>query len=241
MPRMVESTGTSPPYDRRLDHAQRWLNKLYENVGFNWDPIAGDASNRRYFRVEVDGHSHVVMDAPPEHGSQAQFVDIARRLHAAGLHAPRIIRRNLTQGYLLLEDLGDALYRDLLNEDSVTDLFDQAFDALATMALEVDTDGLPDYGEALMYDEMYWFVDYYLNRHRNVTLDHAQRQSWTQLCDTVVASALAQPRVFVHRDVHSCNLLQTSENNLGIIDFQDAATGPLSYDFISLIWDRYIA
>lgn len=237
---MVESTGTSPPPDPRLDGAQVWLEGLYEDVGPQWQPIAGDASHRRYFRGRVGGESRVLMDAPPEKERSDTFVDIAARLQASGLHAPEIIERDLDAGYLLLEDLGDDLYRDLIDEDSVQGLFDEAFAALAVMARDTDAAGLPEYDEALLYDELYWYVDFYLNRHHGYTLNHAQRQSWNRLCDVLVTSALEQPRVFVHKDIHSCNLMKTETNSPGIIDFQDAVAGPLSYDFVSLIWDRYI-
>jgi hypothetical protein len=240
MPRMVDSSGTSPPPDPRLDAAQLWLEGLYQQVGSYWQPVTGDASHRRYFRVQVNGESRIVMDAPPYKEDATRFVEIAARLRACGLHAPEIIASDLTAGYVLLEDLGDELYRDLIDENSVQDLFEEAFPALAVMANQADCSGLPAYTEDLLYDEMYWFVDFYLNRHRHFTLNHAQRESWARLCDALAASALEQPTVFVHKDIHSCNLLKTVANSPGIIDFQDAVAGPLSYDFVSLVWDRYI-
>ncbi|NND44761.1 MAG: phosphotransferase, partial [Xanthomonadales bacterium] len=184
--------------------------------------------------------SYIVMDSPPEHGSLAPFVDITRRLRAAGLHAPRIFRENRREGFLLLEDLGDELYRDLLDEHSVDALFGEAFDAMLVMAHETDRSGLPEYDEDLLFDEMYWFVDVYLNRHRGTVLKHAQRQSWGRLCETVVNTTMEQPRAFVHKDLHSCNLLKTRRNSPGIIDYQDAMVGPVTYDLVSLLWDRYI-
>jgi hypothetical protein len=240
MPGMVESTGTSPPPDLRLDQAQIWLYGLYDEIGAAWRPVTGDASHRRYFRVQVNGQSRIVMDAPPDLLSSAPFVDIDLRLRHCGLHAPEIIHHDLESGFMLLEDLGDELYRDLLDEHSVQPLFDDAFQALAVMALEADSAGLPTYSEDLLLEELNWFVDYFLNRHRDYMLSHRQRKSWLRLCETLVTSALEQPTVFVHKDIHSCNLLKTAHNSPGIIDFQDAVAGPLSYDFVSLVWDRYI-
>jgi len=237
---MVESTGTSPPPDPRLDTALIWLEGIYENVSLDGRPVAGDASNRRYFRGQVDGGTYILMDALPELEDSAPFLEIDERLRSCGLHAPEIIQHDLDAGYLLLEDLGDDLYRDLVDSDSVQDLFDEAFAALGVLARDVDRSKLPEYGEDLLQDEMYWFVDFYLNRHRRVTLGHAQRGAWARMCDTIAASALEQPRVFVHKDFHSANLMKTQSNSPGIIDFQDAVAGPLSYDFVSLVWDRYL-
>ena len=145
MPFMVESSGTSPKMDMRVEAALDWLSERFSSVHPYWFPVTGDASFRRYFRGNVDGQSRILMDAPPETGDSATFVDICGRLRAAGLHAPEIIHYDLAQGFMLLEDLGKDLYRDLLNEACVQPLFDDAFSALATMATEVDCSGLPGY------------------------------------------------------------------------------------------------
>ncbi len=181
------------------------------------------------------------MDAPPEKENSASFVDICGRLRKAGLHAPKILEQNLQDGFIMLEDLGDGLYRDLLSEEEPEALFDPAFGSLAVMANEVDCSGLPEYDEETLHDELALYTDLYLVRHRGYSLRYRQRNAWMKFCDELVAAALEQPRVFVHKDFHSCNLLQTEENSPGIIDFQDAVSGPLSHDFVSLIWDRYIA
>ena len=123
MPVMVESSGTSPRMDMRVVNGRIWLVNQYSDVGLDWLPVTGDASFRRYFRGQVDGNSRILMDAPPEKENSAQFVDICGRLRSAGLHAPEIFSYDLEQGYMLLEDLGDDLYRDLLTEQSVQPLF----------------------------------------------------------------------------------------------------------------------
>ena len=240
MPFMIESGGTSPRMDLRIIQAHKWLSECYTLVSQDFFPVAGDASFRRYFRVRVDGDVHILMDAPPDKESCDSFLDVTKRLHDAGLHAPEILASNLEQGFLLLEDLGDELFRDLLAREKPEPLFEEAFSALAVFAREVDSGGLPSYDEASLHDDLNLFTDLYLVRHKHVLLKHQQRLDWTAFCDELVQSALQQPQVFVHKDFHSCNLLRTSENSPGIIDFQDAIKGPVTYDFVSLIWDRYI-
>jgi aminoglycoside/choline kinase family phosphotransferase len=232
---------TDAPLDPRLDQARTWLLAHTGSAGAGWQSVAGDASFRRYFRVELDGESRILMDAPPDLEDSSRFLDIAARLRSAGLHAPKIFLGDLPRGFLLLEDLGDDLYRQLLSEYTVDDLFAEAFDALATMAMDVRSDGLPRFGVDLFARELQWFLDHYLASHRTHSLDSKQRAVWQAACERLVATAERQPQVFVHKDVHSCNLLRTRHNSPGIIDFQDAVVGPLTYDFVSLIWDRYIA
>lgn len=237
---MVESSGTSPPIDYRVEAAKSWLRQTYDEIGANWQPITGDASYRRYFRTTVNGESRIVMDAPPELEDSAPFIDISKRLRARDLHAPEIFQYDLEQGFLLLEDLGDGLYKDLINEHTVQALFDQTFPAMAVMAKQVSDVGLPAFDEDLLHDELNWFTDLYLGRHKGLTLRYRQRKAWLGFCEELVAAAFEQPQVFVHKDIHSCNLMQTRVNSPGIIDFQDAVKGPLTYDFVSLVWDRYI-
>jgi aminoglycoside/choline kinase family phosphotransferase len=235
------SEQTTQSRNDRLDQARAWLAGQFKEIDPAWEPVTGDASYRRYFRVAVEGQSRILMDAPPGLENSATFVDIDRRLRAAGLHAPEILLADLDSGFMLLEDLGDELYRDLVTPDAVQPLFDDAFRALAVMAREVPPDGLRAYDREMFCRELGWFTGFYLGRHRHFGLDKAWQKSWQAFCETLVASAMQQPQVFVHKDVHSCNLLRTRYNNPGIIDFQDAVTGPLSYDFVSLVWDRYIA
>jgi aminoglycoside/choline kinase family phosphotransferase len=180
------------------------------------------------------------MDAPPPEDTRP-YIEVTHRLREAGLHAPRIFAKNVEHGFLLLEDLGDALYRDFLAADNVDEHFPALFGVLERMAQDVDADGLPSYDEKLLRFEMDLFPNWYLTHHRrDVPRDHFDR-SWDEFCSSVIASALQQPRCFVHRDFHSCNLMLTGQGTVGVIDFQDAVHGPVSYDFISLIWDRYIS
>ena len=179
------------------------------------------------------------MDAPPQREDSAPFVDIARRLREAGLNAPQVLSFDFEAGFGLVEDFGDTLYRELLTERSVGGLFPALFDLLEGLTA-VETRGLPLYDGALLQTELDLFTDWYLQRHRGRPMTAAEQETWRTLSRRLIDSALSQRQVFVHRDFHSCNLLQTPSGP-GIIDFQDGVNGPLSYDFASLVWDRYIA
>ncbi len=179
------------------------------------------------------------MDAPPEKENSAPFVDIASRLRSAGLKAPAILEFDLDLGFGLLEDFGDTLYRELITRQSAGEIFTDLFAVLESMAHRVDSAGLPHYGETALTKELDLFTDWYLERHRQRPLSSEERAIWEHVCRLLTASALEQPQVFVHRDFHSCNLLRTPDGP-GIIDFQDGVRGPVSYDFVSLVWDRYI-
>jgi aminoglycoside/choline kinase family phosphotransferase len=238
---MIDAAGhrTEPPDDRERA-AAAWAAELLGGDAVELQPVSGDASFRRYFRLTKDGGSLILMDAPPQHENSRPFVDIAARLRRAGLHAPAILHFDFEQGFGLLEDFGDTLYRDLLDERSVDDLFPELFAMLEGLAVRVDAGGLPSYDEHLLQSELDLFTDWYLLRHRDRRLEGQERNLWAGLCATLVESARQQPQVFVHKDFHSCNLLQTP-GGPGIIDFQDGMRGPVCYDLVSLLWDRYIA
>ena len=227
--------------DTRLQHARLWLQETGADLQSDFHNIAGDASFRRYFRIQVDGESRILMDAPPPGEDVGPFVDVDRRLKSAGLHAPEIFYADPLNGYLLLEDLGDDLYRDLLHENNADPVFADLFNILRTFALETDAAGLPDYDYRKLRRDMDLFPDWYLLKHRKTMQSEQLVKIWDVFCTRIINAAMDQPQCFVHRDFHSCNLLSTASNDIGIIDFQDAVKGPISYDFISLIWDRYIA
>jgi len=226
--------------DPRRQSAAAWAAASLGVDSVELEVVSGDASFRRYFRIHTGDGSLILMDAPPDKEDSAPFVDIAGRLRSAGLNAPEIRQFDLQRGFGLLSDLGDTLYRELITEESIDDLMPGLFDILAGMASGVDMEGLPDYNAEMLQTELDLFTHWYLARHKQRPLNGAEKTCWTGLCEDLIASARSQPQVFVHRDFHSCNLLQTM-NGPGIIDFQDAVRGPLSYDFVSLAWDRYIA
>lgn len=229
-----------PDHDR-LSAAQAWAAARLGLASVRLSPIAPDASLRRYFRLHTDTGSLVLMDAPAEFEHSAPFLDIAGRLRAAGLHAPEILHFDLEQGFGLLEDLGDLPYSDILTAATADGHFADLFHVLTQMALAVDCHGLPEYGHELVQAELDLFTDWYLLRHKHRRLSLAQERIWQALCNELRRSAAGQPQVFVHRDFHSNNLLYREGGKPGIIDFQDAVRGPISYDFVSLLWDRYIA
>ncbi len=226
--------------DQRARAGHRWANKKLGLAGAKINVLAADASFRRYFRIRDDANSWVLMDAPPEHEDSAPFVAVSERLRQAGIRAPEIYAQDLEQGYLLLEDFGDTLLRERLNADSAEHWMPPLFDLLSELALQVDAQGLPAWDRPRLQEELDLFTDWYLERHLAHDWGPSGRATWQALCAQLIDSAEAQPQVFVHRDFHSCNLLLGEGQQLGVIDYQDAVRGPLSYDFASLLWDRYI-
>lgn len=235
-----QDTGTGTTHDSRLHAAAAWTAASLGLEKADLEPVSGDASFRRYFRCRSVGQSIIVMDAPPDKENSASFVDIDQRLREAGLNAPRILDFDLESGFGLIEDFGDTLYRDILDENSVDEVFSTLFPLLEKMACQVNTVGLPHYHAKLLQQELALFPEWYLRVHRKRNFSKTEMSLWDDLCSRLIESAFEQPQVFVHRDFHSCNLLHTTSGEVGIIDFQDAVCGPLSYDFISLLWDRYI-
>jgi aminoglycoside/choline kinase family phosphotransferase len=225
--------------DQRLREAASWAAEAMGLKPVRLVPVSGDASFRRYFRFQAQGRSVILMDAPPEKENSAPFIDIAGRLSSAGLRVPLILNFDLERGFGLLEDFGDTLYREIISERSVDDLFPELFDVLEGMAGRVDTAGLPRYSTSTLMQELDLFKTWYLELHRKRPLRSSEAAVWEEVCRLLIDSALEQPQVFVHKDFHSSNLLRT-QGGPGIIDFQDGLRGPVSYDFISLIWDRHI-
>lgn len=202
--------------------------------------VSGDASFRRYFRASLDGSSYILMDAPPQHEDCGPFIRITRTLEAAGLRVPHIHRADLDQGILLLDDLGDALYLGHLSAQRADALYADAFSALRRIQ-GIDTSGLPPYDERALRREMALFRDWFLARHLGITLNPSQERVLARSFDALIRVAGEQPVVFVHRDYHSRNLLVTPAPSPGILDYQDAVAGPITYDLVSLLRDAYIA
>ena len=227
--------------DFRLVALERWLGAQFPGIPFTLTSASEDASFRRYWRVGFsDGGSYVAMDAPPEKEACGPFVRVARMLRDAGLNAPQVLAEDLSQGFLLLTDLGTTTYLDALNEDNATDLFGDATDALIRWQLATRTGTLPPYDEALLRGEMNLFPEWYLSRHLGLSLKENQKNDLEQLFTLLARSALAQPVVYVHRDYMPRNLM-LCEPNPGVLDFQDAVEGPLSYDVASLLRDAFIS
>jgi len=224
----------------RLTQLQQWLDSLSENTYTDLKPASADASFRQYFRVtnNKDDKTYIVMDAPPEKEDCHPFLLVTDLIRGVGVNAPDVITMDIKQGFLLLDDLGNKPYLDYLDEDSADKLYTDAIDALVKMQT---IDGmLPLYDGQFLQTEMDLFETWYLNRHLGIELDQAQKTSLNSVCRLLIQSAIEQPQVFVHRDYHSRNLMITDENNPGVIDYQDAVIGPISYDLVSLFKDCYI-
>ena len=227
----------------RLTQLKEWLR---EQTGQDCDlaPASSDASFRRYFRIELEEGSRVVMDAPPAQEDCRPFIHVSELLRCVGLNAPEVIAQNLEAGFLLLGDLGNTTYLEVLNTESAERLYGDALGALICIQACVDTTTaeLPAYDETLLQTELNLFKDWYLEKHCGVTLNAEEQAVWQQACETLIASALEQPTVCVHRDYHSRNLMKVNNgHNPGILDFQDAVIGPVTYDLVSLLRDCYIS
>jgi N-acetylmuramate 1-kinase len=228
---------------RRVDRRQqlqRWVEAQLNASPLVFEPASADASFRRYFRVRAAGRSLIVMDAPPEHEDCRPFVRVAHLLAEAGVHVPRVIAEDLEQGFLLLSDLGTTSYLQALNNDTADELFRDAVEALLRWQLASKPDALPPYDEALLTREIKLFPEWYLQRHLGITLNPAQQQALDAVFTQIVKNNLAQPSVYVHRDYMPRNLM-VCEPNPGVLDFQDAVYGPITYDVASLFRDAFVS
>jgi aminoglycoside/choline kinase family phosphotransferase len=236
--------------DSRLAALTRWV---VEDLGFadgRIEPASADASFRRYFRVTRGADTYIVMDAPPDKENVVPFVRVAQALAGMNLNVPIVLARDEPQGFLFLSDLGTRLYLDELEamdgpkaKGAVDRLYDEALKALVTLqtAGGAAARELPAYDHALLLREMELFPEWFLGRHLGLIVGDEERAMLGRLFDALARSALSQPSGFVHRDYHSRNLLLTADNSPGILDFQDAVRGPVTYDAVSLLKDCYIA
>jgi len=227
----------------RLEELEQWLARHYRAGTFHLTPASADASFRRYFRVhlaEGPQPTVIVMDAPPEHENCRPFVHVAALLAGAGLNAPRVLAQDLERGFLLLTDLGSTTYLAALDEANADTLFADAIDAMIKWQVATRPGELPPYDAQLLRRELDLFPDWYVARHLGVSLSESQRQTLESVFRLILASNLAQPQVFVHRDYMPRNLM-VSDPNPGILDFQDAVLGPISYDVASLFRDAFVS
>jgi aminoglycoside/choline kinase family phosphotransferase len=224
--------------DKRRAELERWLAAQFPGKRFSLTPASEDASFRRYFRVALeDGSSLIAMDAPPEKEDCRPFVHVAQLLREAGVHAPAVQAQDLANGFLLLTDLGNRTYLNELNARNAARLFGDATDALIKWQLASKAGVLPQYDEALLRREMNLFPEWYVQRHLGKPVPQAALESIFAL---LVKSALAQPVVYVHRDYMPRNLM-VCEPNPGVLDFQDAVLGPITYDAVSLVRDAFLS
>ncbi|WP_448145546.1 aminoglycoside phosphotransferase family protein [Pseudomonas silesiensis] len=239
-----------PDQDVRLQHLTVWLDEqlpiLFAEQG--WGPVppatltaaSSDASFRRYFRWEGEGRSFVVMDAPPPRENCKPFVDIAFLLAKSGINVPKIYAEDLERGFLLLNDLGNKTYLDVIDSENADDLFQDAVQALLAFQQLPMVAPLPSYDVALLRRELELFPEWYVNCELGIEFDPAQQMLWQQVSELLIESALAQPKVLVHRDYMPRNLM-LSEPNPGVLDFQDAVYGPVTYDVTCLFKDAFLS
>ncbi len=213
-------------------------------AGSRLEPASADASFRRYFRLTRDADSFIVMDAPPEKEPLGPFVHVAHLLASLDLNVPIVLARDFERGLLLLTDLGTTAYLDELQAGRDVDaLYRDALRALVRLQVQgrEAARALPPYDRAALEREMQLMPEWFLGRHLGVATGPAEREMLERLFEVLAVTALAQPQVLVHRDYHSRNLLRTASANPGILDFQDAVHGALTYDVVSLLKDCYIA
>ncbi len=229
--------------DRKIE-LEHWLQETLDSQPFTLTTASSDASFRRYFRVHLGDKTLIAMDAPPPQEDCRPFVKVANMLLDAGLNAPKVIAHDLERGFLLLSDLGDATYLQHLNNDTAQMLYLDATNALIKLQLASKQHDLPPYDEALLTREMQLFPDWYVAKHLGFSMN-SEQQGWSQQTfEALNKNILAQGQVTVHRDYHSRNLMVTPQiddrHSPGILDFQDAVHGAITYDLVSLLKDAYI-
>lgn len=235
--------------DQRCAQLENWLEQELPKLGVfdgrEWQlsAVSGDASFRRYFRAQSGDMSWIAVDAPPEKENSLPFVTVAGELEAAGISVPHIYAHDLSQGFMLLEDFGDDLYMVKLNETTVCHLYGQALETLLTMQECQPSNGrmFPLYDRPLLSREVELFREWFLQKLLGIALDEQEQEMVEFLFNYVIDAALEQPTVFVHRDYHSRNLMYRENKAPGVIDFQDAVEGPLTYDLVSILRDCYIS
>ncbi|PTR25043.1 MULTISPECIES: aminoglycoside phosphotransferase family protein [unclassified Pseudomonas] len=239
-----------PDQDVRLQHLKVWLDEQLATffAEQRWGAVppstltaaSSDASFRRYFRWEGGGKSFIVMDAPPPQENCKPFVDIAFLLAKSGINVPKIYAEDLERGFLLLNDLGNKTYLDVIDSENADNLFNDALRALLAFQQLPMIAPLPSYDVALLRRELELFPEWYVKRELGIEFDAAQQVLWQQVSELLIDSALAQPKVLVHRDYMPRNLM-LSEPNPGVLDFQDAVYGPVTYDVTCLFKDAFLS
>ncbi len=228
--------------DARQQLLERWLTTVCQLEHYTKVPMAGDASFRRYFRIIHKGHSYVAMDAPPPRENCLSFTLIADAIRREGLRSPIIFQKDLEQGFLLLSDFGDRDYLSELNEKNAEALYGCALDALSVLqkCSQLSKYQPPHFTAEFMIAELQLFKEWFLQKHLGLVLNSETEKMLATLFCFLANSAASQPQVFMHRDFHSANLMVLPNDEVGILDFQDAFIGPLTYDVVSLLRDCYI-
>ena len=234
-------SGTSS--DDRLVQLQEWLAvapSLPVKVQ-TLRPASSDASFRRYFRVDLhENGTAIAMDAPPPQENVNPFIHAANVLRDTGVSVPQVLAQDIERGFLLLSDLGSTTYLHQLSIDTAHKLYMDAIEALLLIQIHSKPGVVPEYNRELLLRELMLFPDWYVNQHIKLPLSSVQTAELMKVFDVILANNLAQPQVYVHRDYHSRNLMVLPDGNPGILDFQDAVYGPITYDLVSLLRDAYV-
>ncbi|QVL45990.1 MAG: phosphotransferase [Methylophilaceae bacterium] len=223
----------------RKKELEHWLIRVLPKRPFTLSTASADASFRRYFRVHLENETLIAMDAPPQLENCQLFVDVDRLFLACGLHVPEIVAQDLEQGFLLLSDLGSKTYLSELTKDNAQSMYGDATNALIKLQLASKPGILPNYDAAMLMREMQLFIDWYIAKHLNIQLSDAQQAVLQKTFAVLTDNIVHQSQVYVHRDYHARNLM-VCDNNPGILDFQDAVYGAITYDLVSLLKDAYI-
>ncbi|MCE3607187.1 phosphotransferase [Massilia sp. P8910] len=246
---MSSSLPTTPATssDTRLTQLTTWLDTLGLVQVESRRPASADASFRRYFRLDVApalraklGDTLIAMDAPPERENVPAFIHVQGLLLAAGVSVPAIAAQDVANGFLLLSDLGSTTYLQRLDVDNAPFMYSDAVDALVKFQLASEPGVLPDYDRAFIERELNLFPEWFVGKHLGVSMTPAQSATLTKVFEAIIANNLAQQQVFMHRDFHSRNLMFMDQGNPGVLDFQDAVFGPVTYDLASLLRDAYV-
>ena len=238
----MSTTASNIASDSRLAQLLPWLQSL---TAFKLDvstirPASSDASFRRYFRVDSDKGSYIVMDAPPDKEKIGPFIQVDELFKESGVAVPEILAKNIEEGFLLLSDLGNSTYLAKLTEDNADRLYREALQALVRIQMVSRPGVLPEYDREALLRELKLFPEWYITKHLRREISAERQAVLDKAFDILLANNLAQPQVFVHRDYHSRNLMYLENGNPGILDFQDALYGPVTYDLVSLLKDAYV-
>lgn len=227
--------------DERVSGLYRWLQTVFPCAQADLVPLAGDASFRRYFRVHGKSETRIAVDVPPTHEKLDAFVSIANAFDSHGVRVPKIIASDSQQGYLLISDFGDELYSNHLNSTTVDNLYLNAIDTLIKIQqTPKNAYSFPAYDEKLLLQECEYFSEWYLGKYLKIALSAREEAALQATYSKLIDAALEQPTIVVHRDYHSRNLFIMPDNDVGVIDFQDAVIGPITYDLVSLLKDCYV-
>jgi aminoglycoside/choline kinase family phosphotransferase len=224
---------------KRINLLKDWLSKKLEK-DFNISTASSDASFRRYFRIKTFKDNFIVMDAPPQNESIETFLNISQILNSINVNVPDIYEKDIALGFILMQDFGSDTYLDVLNDDNQQSLYSDSIESLIQMQKLVKKDLCQDYTQRILFDEMSLFIEWYLKKYKKIELTNKENERLFTCFETISNKVLSQEKFFVHRDYHSRNLMNQKSNNPGILDFQDALVGPVTYDLVSLLKDAYI-